>query len=155
MSDKAGLGQLSLLRFLLYDHGECCSCLQTPQSAVQTRIMLTQKSTYQDMDQVSVLSSDIFRKDFGQAVSVTSNGSKVDLRQTLTFDHSVGIYDVTAKSSISGSDVCNAVAAASGDCGSVCLHLPVSSRQDVAGVCLFPLPPPPPPLPNLHGLCTL
>ena len=103
--------------------------------------MLTPTSSNQDMDQVSVLSSDDFRKDFGQAMSVTGHGSKVDLRQTLTFDNSVGIYDVTAESSVSASDVCDAVAAASGDCLAVCFHLPVSSKRDVACV-------------RLPGLCT-
>lgn len=85
--------------------------------------MLTPTPSNEDMDQVSVLSSEAFRKNFGQAMSVTSHGSKVDLRQTLTFDDSVGIYDVTAESSISASDVCDAVAAASGDCVATCLHL--------------------------------
>lgn len=102
----------ALLHFLLSDYGESCSCVQTPQSAVQTRIMLTPKSPNQDTNQVSILSSGAFQESFGQAVSVTSNGSQVQLRQT--FDDSVGIYDVTAETSVSATDVCDAVAAASG-----------------------------------------
>ena len=76
--------------------------------------MLTPKSPNNDTNQDSILSSDAFQESFGRVVSVTSNGSKVDLRQT--FDDSVGIYDVTAETSISASDVCDAVAAASGSC---------------------------------------
>ena len=127
--------------FSLHDYGERLRCVQTPQSAVQTISMLTPKLTDQDTDQVSVLSSDVFRKHFRQAVSVISNGSNVDLRQT--FGDIVGMYDVTAEANTSASGVCDAVAAASGDCVTVCLHLSQNSRQEG--------PPPPPPSPPASG----